>query len=422
LNKLKKFFKSLFSAAVLGDDIYSRKSRWKWYLGILALLITLISTAYTYFLVGQLRTEEFKRMDLYRQSQELFINTPAEAFDNIPENVKEFITDIGKNNTTIPVILTDDRFNFLDARNFKQLDSNGVQTLSDSNFVLKRLNALIHSGAPPIIVHQADGLIYNRIYYDDSHILTLLTYYPVFQFILIVIFIGFGYLAFSASRRSEQNRVWVGMAKETAHQLGTPIAAILGWVDHLKASKEDDTEVLEVVEELEKDVSRLSLVADRFSKIGSSPELVEVNIYEELDNNRSYMQKRAARRVRFDFPPADETPAVLVKINVHLFDWVIENLLRNALDAMENGEGTISARVYTDQEWVAIDISDTGKGIAANKFKTVFKPGFTTKKRGWGLGLSLAKRIIEEYHGGKILVKSAEIGKGTTFQILLPKV
>jgi signal transduction histidine kinase len=209
------------------------------------------------------------------------------------------------------------------------------------------------------------------------------------------------------------------MAKETAHQLGTPTSAIVGWIEHLRLIREEDEEVQEVIGELENDVHRLGLIADRFSKIGSSPELQPIDIYDELEKSRVYMEKRAPRKVSFDFPGIAQAP-LLVYINPPLFDWVVENLLRNALDAME-GKGKLTAEIYHDQDNVYVDISDTGKGIPANKFKTVFQPGYTTKKRGWGLGLSLAKRIIEEYHSGKIFVKRSEEGHGATFTIQLPK-
>ena len=239
------------------------------------------------------------------------------------------------------------------------------------------------------------------------------------QLLLIGSFILFGYLAFSSARRAEENRVWVGMAKETAHQLGTPISGILGWINHIQMIREDDEEMQEIVMELGKDVNRLELVADRFSKIGSSPELEPANVHTQIEQMRVYMQRRAPRKVNFHFPSPDEGN-LTIHINAHLFDWVVENLIRNALDAMD-GKGGISAEIYDDSEFVYIDITDTGGGIPENKFRTVFSPGFTTKKRGWGLGLSLAKRIIEDYHSGKIFVKKSVEGVGTTFTIQMPK-
>jgi signal transduction histidine kinase len=209
------------------------------------------------------------------------------------------------------------------------------------------------------------------------------------------------------------------MAKETAHQLGTPISGIIAWLEHLRSIKEGDEELLEVVDEMKKDVIRLELISDRFSKIGSAPELEAVNVYDELEKCRNYMEPRSPRKVKFEFPEAGAGD-VTVFVNPHLFEWVIENLLRNSLDAME-GKGVILASVYEDDNFVYIDISDTGKGIPQSKFKTVFQPGYTTKKRGWGLGLSLTKRIIEDYHKGKIFVKASEPGQGTTFTIQLPK-
>jgi len=208
------------------------------------------------------------------------------------------------------------------------------------------------------------------------------------------------------------------MAKETAHQLGTPISAILAWIEFLKESNHERPDQLEVINELSNDVNRLELIADRFSKIGATPELEKVDIYHELQDIKSYMKRRAAKNVQFDFPGIGQSKTE-VYANEHLISWVMENLIRNALDAMD-GKGTISAEVYKENDFICIDLSDTGKGIPPSKFKTVFQPGFSTKKRGWGLGLSLAKRIIEEYHKGKIFVKSSRPNEGTTFTLKLP--
>jgi signal transduction histidine kinase len=412
------FFSQLFSGA--DDSIYTLKSRLKIYLVIIGMLVVSASFIYSYFLAETLKAQE--QMQMYNFRQALEITADQEEFSLMSEKGKAFISDMSSNNNNIPIILTDERYEIRDARNFDDIETDSMGTPLDSMKAKKRLNKLISENRTPIFLRDDDGIIVGKVYYDDSKILTLLKYYPFFQFILISFFIGFGYLIFSAARRSEQNQVWVGMAKETAHQLGTPIAAILGWIEHLRAAHEDE-ETLDVVKELENDVNRLTLVADRFSKIGSAPELVSVNIYEELDSCREYMQRRSPRKVKFQFPDLKNTPPPYlgVKINAHLFDWVIENLLRNSIDAMEGGEGTLTASIHEEPQWVIIDITDTGKGIPKNKFYTVFQPGYTTKKRGWGLGLSLAKRIIENYHGGKIFVKESEPNKSTTITIKMPK-
>lgn len=243
--------------------------------------------------------------------------------------------------------------------------------------------------------------------------------FPVIQFLLIAAFMLFGYFALNAARRAEQNRIWVGMAKETAHQLGTPITAMMGWTEHLRLVYADQPDIQEIADELGKDVNRLEMVATRFSKIGADPELEAVDIYAEVAKVGEYMAKRAPRKVNFSLPMAGND-AITVNLNPLLFDWVLENLLRNALDALE-GKGQVAATIVEETNQITIDVTDTGKGIPSNKFNSVFKPGYTTKQRGWGLGLSLAKRIIEQYHKGKIFVKESELGKGTTFSIVLPK-
>ncbi len=416
MSYLPSFVKKITTSSA---DDYTLKSRLKVYLALLGLFIIAVSSFYTYYVVQKLKIEERKKIEQYRNAQELFINTPS--WDNLPPTIQTFITNIQEDNTTIPVILTDDHFNVKDAKNFFDLDT--LANAADSINAQNKLNALIARGATPIIIHQADNMIYDRIYYGDSKMLTLLKYYPLLQFVLIALFVGFGYLSFSSTRRSEQNRVWVGMAKETAHQLGTPIAAISGWIQHLRSSEALTPENHEVVDELDNDVARLTLIADRFSKIGSDPELVVENIYDSVERARIYMQRRASRRVIFNFPTAVvRNPDFNVRINVQLFDWVLENLIRNALDAMETGDGTIGAHVYAETHFICIDLSDTGKGIPRDKWQMVFKPGFTTKKRGWGLGLSLAKRIIESYHSGKIFVSKSVINKGTIFTIKLPSI
>ncbi len=380
-------------------DIYSKKSRWKLYLAFAGIVIVLTSLFYTNRLTSRLAEEERKKMEIYFFAQEQFSSVEVPDFQ-LHEKVIS-------SNTTIPaLIVVDDQVVEGGYINFPN---------DDMDYLNNQLTRMKNSGPPPIVNEE----IGQTVYYKESDLLKQLRFYPIIQLFLIAAFILFGYMGFSSARRAEQNRVWVGMAKETAHQLGTPISAIVAWLEHLRLVRENDEEVLEVVDELENDVSRLELIADRFSKIGSDPELRPTNVYEALDQCRAYMERRAPRKVNFDFPGIDHPPYT-VFINTHLFNWVVENLLRNALDAM-GGKGEISASVYEDGHYISIDISDTGKGIPSSKFNTVFQPGYTTKKRGWGLGLSLAKRIIQEYHSGKIFVKDSAEGKGTTFTIKLPK-
>ncbi len=380
-------------------DLYQKKSRWKIYLAIAGVIILLISLFYTRFLANHLTRQVEKQVEVFADAQ----RSIKSGGDNVDYTLAYQII---KKNNNIPVMIVQDGKTFESPVNFPR---------EDTTYLKKQLELIMKNGPPPIQINDYG----QEIYYKYPPILTQLQYFPVIQLLLIGAFILFGYLTFSSSRRAEQNRVWAGMAKETAHQLGTPISGIIAWIEHLKAIREEDEEVLEVLDELGKDVNRLELVADRFSKIGSAPKLEAVNIFAELEDARAYMQRRAPRRVAFHFPDPAQSP-LNVKVNSHLFNWVVENLLRNALDAM-GPKGSITAEVTEDNQFVSIDFTDTGKGIPASKHKTVFQPGFTTKKRGWGLGLSLAKRIIEEYHSGKIFVKRSEENVGTTFTIKLPK-
>jgi signal transduction histidine kinase len=259
---------------------------------------------------------------------------------------------------------------------------------------------------------------YLYIYYEDSIMLRRLSYYPYIQLLVMIILAGIIYSAIIYTKRAEQNRVWVGLSKETAHQLGTPISSLMAWNEYLKLSQDDQEAVNDAANEMEKDVKRLSVIADRFSKIGSVPELTLQYLNTAIEDSLEYMRNRISGKVeiKMDFSP-DEMG---VKLSLPLFEWVMENLTKNAVDAME-GAGIITITTGEEKERLYIEVSDTGKGIARKNFKTVFNPGFTTKKRGWGLGLTLVKRIIEEYHGGKIYVKRSELGRGTTFRIELPK-
>lgn len=368
------------------------------------MFILAISTIYTNYIANQLAQEERNRASIWATTMlRLNTSTTSNIEDDLNLDISYESEILQKMQHGIPIIIINEIGEISDSANFPE----GAD-------LEKELQKMKNSDIAPI-----EGVGYARyIYYRHSRLLTLLTYFPILQLIFFAVFAGIGYFLFSSARKSEQNLVWVGMAKETAHQLGTPISGIIGWIDHLKMMYPDEQDMIDVLDELGNDADRLNLIADRFSKIGSEPKLDPKNIYAELDDCRQYMQKRASRRVVFDFPSPDQN--LTVNINSHLFAWVVENLLRNALDAMD-GKGEISAKVTEESEYINIDISDTGKGIPTNKQKTVFEPGFTTKKRGWGLGLSLAKRIIESYHSGRIFVKRSVVGEGTTFSIKLPK-
>ena len=408
-------------------DIYERKSRWKWYLAIVGLLVLVVSMVFTNYLADQLTKSEVTKVELWVNAYKAYtddINKLNEEMERAsPEELEEILNkDITAEFETtqiiddIPLILVNDQGNIEDAVNYPEV-------LDDNEIIISEKLEVLHPEIKKLErenrVIEVENLGFKQyIYYGHSQTLQLLKYFPYLQFLLIAGFIAFGYFSFSSSRKAEQNQVWVGMAKETAHQLGTPISAVMGWIDHLKEMYGQDEYLVDVVGELKKDTNRLELIADRFSKIGSEPKMKEVDIYGELESMRDYMQRRASRKITFDFPdPQSETK--MVSINPPLFNWVLENLLRNALDAM-GGKGKISANVYNEKNHICIDISDTGKGIPASKFKTVFKPGYSTKKRGWGLGLSLAKRIIETYHSGRIFVSKSVPNEQTTFTIKLP--
>lgn len=398
-------------------DIYTRKSWWKWWLAFFGLIIIAISAYFTIYLTQKLSEEERVKVEQFVFAQELLQKENTKAAkrdsihqangtqDNCPSTELSLHLNILQGNTTIPVIL-ENQLGGIDAHvNF-----------NENADIEEELRKMKESGQQPI--EAAEGV---NIYFKKSRLLQLLEIFPFVQLLLITFFIGLGYLFFSTARRSEQNQVWVGMAKETAHQLGTPIMGIIGWIDYLKEMNPEDEEINEAVTELRNDVNRLELIADRFSKIGSDPELQPSNIFDELEAIRIYMEKRAPRKTKFDFPDPTQTP-IFASVNSHLLQWVFENLIRNSIDALEKGQGIISAEVNDLGDKVEVLLSDTGMGIPASKLKTVFQPGYSTKKRGWGLGLSLAKRIIASYHKGKIFVKSSEVGKGTTFSIQLMKV
>ena len=382
-------------------DIYSRKSTWKALLLIVGLVIMMITVLYSNYLANRLKENERNNVELWVETIKSFSREDSKVDATLQAEIMERINDI-------PVILENDTGD-LEGHNFIQ-DS----TITDQEFLRTEVDWIKENGYEPI---DGPSGYTNTIYYKNSPLYNRIKYFPVVTMLLLGAFGLFGYYLFSSARRSEQNRVWVGMAKETAHQLGTPISAILAWIEHLKEYTDGDPAQEEIIVELTKDVERLDLVADRFSKIGSIPKLVKIDLYKEMQECKTYMAKRASKKIEFKF---DNGKDKYVMINKHLFDWVIENIIRNALDAM-GSTGVISSEVYEENDYFCVDISDTGKGIPSSKFKTIFQPGYSTKQRGWGLGLSLANRIIENYHSGKIFVKSSIPNEKTTFTIKLPK-
>ncbi len=380
-------------------NIYSKKQTWKRLLFVTAALIGISSLVYTDRLVKQLAQEEENKVKLWAKATELLANSADENIDI------SFVFEVIRDNETVPVILTDQNENVISVRNLDSLQS------LDSTYVKEQL-LLMKEEHTPIEVGLVAGEK-NLIFYRNSKLYYSLKYYPYVQLGVISLFIFVSYIAFSTSRKAEQNQVWVGMAKETAHQLGTPISSLLAWMEHLRAKGVDE----QTLTEIGQDLKRLETITERFSKIGATPKLELKNIAQVMEESVNYMKLRSSKKVVYNFNPGNTTD-VNVPMNIPLFEWVIENLCRNAIDAM-NGAGTISVEMEAKEGQVIIDVSDTGKGMPKSKFKTVFEPGFTTKQRGWGLGLSLTKRIIENYHSGKIFVKNSVVDKVTTFRIIL---
>jgi signal transduction histidine kinase len=500
-------------------NIYNRKKHWKILLLLFAIVIIAFSLWYSNVLVkkiardermkirtwanalqtranlvnstqkffAQVQEEEHKKVELYAETQKRFIN--------LKENEDpSFYMKIIQNNSTIPVILTDDKGNIIEHLNTDDFSSDTIPGMADYlkeftkyppipiryyknevNYIYYKDSKLFteiqgvmadlvnsffsevvnNSASVPVLVTDSlqtkalksgqfdtlkihdsaylQKIIHDMaaendpieiniagqgkrlIFYKDSYVLTQLRYFPYIQLAIISIFLLVAYMLFSTARRSEQNQVWAGLAKETAHQLGTPLSSMMAWVDYLEAKDVDS----ETIDELRKDVNRLSTITDRFSKIGSNPSLIPENVVTVIYDSISYLKTRTSQKITYSINlQPDES--IVVPLNLQLFEWVIENLVKNAVDAMTR-QGTITIDILDEEHVVNIDIADTGKGIPRNMFRTIFNPGYTSKQRGWGLGLSLSKRIINEYHKGKIFVKSSTPGKGTTFRIVLKK-
>ena len=365
---------------------------------VTAIVIAVASLVVSHLLVKDLQREERNKMEVWAQAMQ----TLQEADETTD---LALVLSVIQGNKTIPVIVLDSDEQVMDYRNVNIRKKDSARYVADYGRRMYKAGHYIQIG---------DSVDYQLVCYDESTLLKRLSQYPYWQLGIVMIFVVVAIFALLSSKRAEQNKVWVGLSKETAHQLGTPISSLMAWVEILKENYPDD----DLIPEMNKDVKRLELIAERFSKIGSLPEPVEASMNEVLAHVIDYMDRRTSKKVEI----VSELPAenVVVKMNASLFEWVIENLCKNAVDAME-GQGRIVLSLHEEGSKVAIEVTDNGKGIRKKDLKNVFTPGFTTKKRGWGLGLSLAKRIVEEYHKGRIYVKSSEVGVGTTFRIEMPK-
>ena len=385
---------------IFADDMQwtDRIRQVKIVLVVTAIVIAVASLAVSHLLVKDLQREERNKMEVWAQAMQ----TLQEADETTD---LALVLSVIQGNKTIPVIVLDSDEQVMDYRNVDIRDKDSARYVADYGHRMYKAGHFIQIG---------DSVDYQLVCYDESTLLKRLSQYPYWQLGIVMIFVVVAIFALLSSKRAEQNKVWVGLSKETAHQLGTPISSLMAWVEILKENYPDD----ELIPEMNKDVKRLELIAERFSKIGSLPEPVDASMNEVLAHVIDYMDRRTSKKVEI----ISELPEknVVVKMNASLFEWVIENLCKNAVDAME-GRGRIVLSLFDEGSKVAIEVADNGKGIRKKDLKSVFTPGFTTKKRGWGLGLSLAKRIVEEYHKGRIYVKSSEVGVGTTFRIEMPK-
>lgn len=372
---------------------------------VMAIVIAVASLVVSHSMTRDLEAQERSRMEVWAEA----MRSLNQADENTDLNL---VLKVINDNNTIPVIVLDSNGKVTDFRNLSINASSRADSLTKVTRIGHELLARKRNIRIFLDERHRD---YIDVCYDESLMLKRLSWYPYVQLGVVLLFVVVAIFALLTSKRAEQNKVWVGLSKETAHQLGTPISSLIAWVEMLKETYPDDT----LIPEMDKDVKRLQLIADRFSKIGSVPPPVPTDLLELLGHVVDYMDRRTSKKVKIltDFPAHQ----VIVDLNGSLFEWVIENLCKNAVDAMGGEQGTITLKVEETDTWVYLDVSDTGKGIRKRNINNVFRPGFTTKKRGWGLGLSLAKRIVEEYHHGRIYVKESEVGKGTTFRIELRK-
>lgn len=383
---------------------------------VMSVAVVAVFLLYSDSLVKDLSRQERARMQVWADATREIVNLSGEESGEDANRVMNFLLSIIEENSNIPVLLTDSAGSILMHRNFRlpePLDSTMPFYISEANqkFLDSKYEEL-HSGPNRIVIDMDPGER-QYLYYEDSSLLKALSYYPYVQVLVLLAFVLIVYYAVSSTKRAEQNKVWVGLSKETAHQLGTPISSLMAWMELLPELGVDRA----TVDEMDKDVRRLSTIASRFSKIGSRPAMEPGDLNKVAVGAAEYMATRISKQIRLEIIPSQESLPVLV--SAPLAEWVMENLIKNAVDAME-GSGSITVKAYAEKNMAVVDVADTGKGISRKNIKHIFSPGYTTKKRGWGLGLTLAKRIIEEYHGGEIFVKHSEPGVGTTFTIQLP--
>ena len=393
-------------------NIYDSRRIWKMVLLAVSLILVAVFIYFSNTLVKDLAKQERERMEIWADAtRELTTSTETDV---------DFLFRIIHGNRNIPVLLVDEGDNIIEQRNFKLPEPADTAKMIDEysavnkTFLTKKLDKLRNSTNK--IEIKIDDSTSQMLYYEDSDVLRRLAYYPYIQLAVMLLFLGIAYFALISVKKAEQNRVWVGLSKETAHQLGTPISSLMAWTQMLESMGVDK----EIITDMDTDVHRLSVIADRFSKIGSMPDKELTFINEAVESSLAYMRTRIPKHVTLTVHTEDDKNCGGMLCQP-LFEWVMENLTKNAVDAM-SGQGRIDIVVTSDAQHAHLYVKDTGKGIPRKNFKNVFNPGFTTKKRGWGLGLTLVKRIIEEYHGGKIFVKESEVGKGTTFSIEIPKV
>lgn len=384
---------------------------------ILATLIAGGTLYYTQNLVQKLQEKERQIVELYAKGIEYLVNT------NSPDVDITFLFENIIKPIDFPIILTDkdNRINIQNKTDIRNIKIDSTLTKDEQEYFLNEKLILMDKIHDPILVTYADTIVLQKLHYGDSDLIEQLKFYPYLQIIIASLFIIIGYFGFSNIKRSEQSNIWVGMAKETAHQFGTPLSSLMGWLEMLKLDFNNPDKVNDIAEEITNDIEKLNKITFRFSKIGSKPEIKENNVYELIKKVADYFQRRLPQTGNSVELNVLGDQSTVAKLNAELFEWVIENLIKNSLDAVDKNDGRIEIIVFNNKKSVDIEISDNGKGIDLKRRKDVFRPGYSTKKRGWGLGLSLSKRIIEGYHGGKIFVKNSAQGSGTTFKIILSK-